>query len=368
MNKNKLLFGLLPTITMILPSVVSCSKEVDQKIWFVTDGGSVDDKSFNQQGKEALEEIIHDTKPIVSIKERTTSSIVSGYEIAANFGAEYILTPGYLHSQAIDEWNKNFGMDVINFLLIDAPSNGRKDVASLLFKTQESAFLAGVLSGLYLQSIGDIDPKVGIWGGENIPSVTDYIIGYVDGIDYYNNNLLNESPKVTFAKLGSDSAYTNSGFVVGGGTPKATTLLNNGADILFPVAGPQIVDALQAVNSFGDQMVIGVDSDQSLQYPSQKDRILTSVVKDIKNGLIGLYEKAINSPQAPLWAQGPGKDSLGDVFNGLTGIMPLPSSLSSLNNIYEDSIKPEILAEAKKISLKNGINNWEKTLEQLKLM
>ena len=374
LKNKKVLLTTLAAIPMIatptaLASSCNGASEGSVELWLATDGGSIDDKSFNQQGREALQEIrgldrSGSLKYIANAADSVVSSIYTCYQTIANSNGEYVLATGYYHDDTIEAWNKDNGTDALKFLLADAPSGGRSNVSSIQYNTQESAFLAGVMSGLYLQSIGDIDPKVGIWGGGNFPAVTDFLIGYVNGIDYYNNNLLNGHPMVAFVKLGYDESYTDSGFDPGEGTTKAKTLLLGGADILFPVAAIQFEDALSEVSTstYVNKKVIGVDVDAVKSHKDKESFILTSVLKDVKNGLIGLYKSAIGTDDVPSWAKGFGQDSIGTLKNGLTGIQ----SNSNYADEYSAATATDIIEASMAASKDSSKNTWEQALALLK--
>jgi basic membrane protein A len=58
-------------------------------------------------------------------------------------------------------------------------------------------------------------------------------------------------------------------------------LLGEGADIIFPVAGPTGLGAAQAIQEQENAWVIGVDTDWTETFAQYADVVLTSVMKNI---------------------------------------------------------------------------------------
>ena len=65
------------------------------------------------------------------------------------------------------------------------------------------------------------------------------------------------------------------------GRTMGETLMDEGADIIMPVAGPVGLGTAAAVKERGNAYIIGVDSDWYLTAPDYKDITLTSVLKNM---------------------------------------------------------------------------------------
>jgi basic membrane protein A len=63
------------------------------------------------------------------------------------------------------------------------------------------------------------------------------------------------------------------------GNELAKSLMDEGADIIMPVAGPVGLGAAAAIKERGNAYLIGVDSDWALTSPEYADITLTSVMK-----------------------------------------------------------------------------------------
>ena len=61
------------------------------------------------------------------------------------------------------------------------------------------------------------------------------------------------------------------------------------ADVIFPIAGIQILDTLSTNRN---AYMIGVDTNQALQFPEYQSRFVTSAAKDLKIALFDTFDHA----------------------------------------------------------------------------
>lgn len=154
------------------------------------------------------------------------------------------------------------------------------NVAGITFRQNDGAFLAGVLaalastdkSGFPLSSGND---NVGIVGGENIPVIKDFVVGFVAGA-----KLVDPKIKVQTSYVGS---FTDSQT----GYNQAASMYANGADVVFAAAGGSGLGVLKAAHD-KNKYAIGVDSNQNGLYPKN---ILASDLKNVGNALYDLIQK-----------------------------------------------------------------------------
>jgi basic membrane protein A and related proteins len=152
------------------------------------------------------------------------------------------------------------------------------NVLSVTFQTDQAAFLAGYLAA-GMSGTG----RVGTFGGVQIPPVTLFMDGFAHGVEYYN-----EKHGTKILVLGWDSTNQSGLFAgnftnVDDGRTISKLLISQGADILFPVAGPLGLGALEQARASASKWVIGVDSDWTDTSPEYADIILTSVMKRMDN-------------------------------------------------------------------------------------
>ncbi len=105
--------------------------------------------------------------------------------------------------------------------------------------------------------------------------------GFALGVAYYN-----EKNTTGVEVLGWD-VEKHEGLFVGEfccaaeGRQLTQQLLNEGADIILPVAGINVgPGAANAVQTYGNAYIIGVDTDWTLTYPEYANIVLTSIIKN----------------------------------------------------------------------------------------
>src|SRR5262249_17379967 len=146
------------------------------------------------------------------------------------------------------------------------------------YQIDQAAMLAGYLAAGWSKS-----GKVGTYGGQQFPGVTRFMDGMYAGIKYYNEK---HSTSVTL--LGWDGDKT--GNFVGGDNPwndpakgeqLAQTLLDQGVDVVHPVAGATGNGSIKAMFE-AHKWAIGVDTDQYLSLGTPTNgALLTSAQKAI---------------------------------------------------------------------------------------
>src|SRR5690606_2780274 len=132
-----------------------------------------------------------------------------------------------------------------------------------------AGYLAGYASAKVSKS-GVLSTIIGM----EFPTVTDFKVGFDQGAKAANADItiLNQ-----VAGTFNDPAK---------GKEIALAQINQGADVVFPIAGGTGLGALQAVKEAGGgKLAVGVDSDQALIFkdsdPAQAEVILTSVEKRV---------------------------------------------------------------------------------------
>ena len=260
---------------MATEAPMATAAPIDIKICNVNDMGGVDDKSFNATAWKGVtdamakygvdgvflesEQASDYEKNINSFLDGTCDLIV-GIGFYINFATE---------AAAIANPDQNFGM-------IDmAWDPVYPNLAASVYNIDQATFLLGYLAAS--------QTKTGILGtyvGELFPATADFMDGFYMGMMEYN-----EVHGTDVILKGWDpAAYT--GLQVGDFTDvdkgKTITygLLDEGADIIMPVAGPVGAGTLAAVKERGALMV-GVDTDWSVLYADDSAFVLASALKNM---------------------------------------------------------------------------------------
>ncbi|NLD45450.1 MAG: BMP family ABC transporter substrate-binding protein, partial [Chloroflexi bacterium] len=115
---------------------------------------------------------------------------------------------------------------------------------------------------------------VGTFGGMEIPTVTVFMVGYANGVAYYNQ------VHGTDVQVLGTTTYVGNFESTDDGRRMGESLMDEGCDIVMPVAGPVGEGTAAAVKERG-KMMIGVDTDFAVSAPDYKSIVLTSVLKNM---------------------------------------------------------------------------------------
>src|SRR3954466_6048886 len=128
---------------------------------------------------------------------------------------------------------------------------------------------------------------VATFGGLNIPTGTIYMDGFWEGVQYYN-----QQKKKNVTSLGWDEknqkggTFANSFTDLNKGKSVSKAFIQQGADIIFPVAGGTGLGAGAAAQSSGGKVsVIWVDTDGCVSASQYCKYFLTSVTKGITSSV-----------------------------------------------------------------------------------
>jgi basic membrane protein A and related proteins len=250
----------------------------------VTDTGGINDRSFNASAYQGLK-VAHAADSGISytyLQSNSTSDYTPNINTLLAQHCGIIITVGFDMASATQKAAKANPNQ--KFAIIDYPEN-IPNIKSLNYNTNQSAFLGGYLAAAMSKS-----GKVGTFGGQNIPPVTIYMDGWVAGVRYYNkqNNAhvvaLGWTPKPGRPKnsLAGNGLFTNDFVSQLKGKTDAQTLMSQGADIIFPVAGSVGLGAAAAVKQAGGTNYMEwVDSDGCVSAPQYCSLFISSVEKGI---------------------------------------------------------------------------------------
>jgi basic membrane protein A len=293
----------------------------------VTDSGGVDDKSFNESswaGMEAAAEENSDIK--VDVKESASETDYDpNLQATVDDGCNFVVGVGGLMTENVNT------IATANPDIPFATVDGLSDVAnvySIQFDTAQSAFLAGYVAAAQSQT-----GKVATWGGIQIPPVTIFMDGFAEGIAKHN-----EDKGTNVELLGWDVEAQTGTFIngfedVAAGKSTSDTFITQGADIIFPVAGPAGIGALTAASENDAVNAIWVDTDgyESTEYGAE---IITSAEKGlataVKDAVLAAYDAA-NGGEAISGSY------VGTLENGGVSIAPFHD--------FEDAVSDETKAE-----------------------
>ncbi|WP_066068718.1 BMP family lipoprotein [Neobacillus soli] len=282
----------------------------------VTDVGGVDDKSFNQSAWEGLQGFGKDNGLEKGkggydyLQSTSDADYTTNLNTLARQGFNLVYGIGFLMHDAVDGIAKQ--QPKTNFAIVDDEVK-QPNVASVLFKEQEAAFLAGVAAALTTKS-----NHIGFIGGMEIPVIERFESGFLAGV------------KAAKPEAKVDVQYSGAFDKAELGQTIASKMYSSGADVVFHAAGAtgnglfKEAGDLKKKDPSREIWAIGVDRDQNDMGP---DVVLTSAMKRVdvavkdlstkaKDGkfpggetaIYGLHEDGVGL--APVNSKAPNKDAI----------------------------------------------------------
>lgn len=298
---------------------------VDYKACMVSDEGGFDDASFNEEAfnglQRAEDELGIETAAVESNTGATLTEYSSAIESLVGEGCDMVFGVGFALATAVrDAAIANPDTD---FALIDsALSNddfsplSLENVKPIQYDTAEAAFLAGYLAAGTTET-----GTLATYGGILFPTVTIFMDGFKQGVDYYN-----EQNGTEVAVLGaSDEDQANWSATgdfsdIAKGKNLSEQFIDQGADIILPVAGPVGQGTGQASLDSEGTLLIGVDSDwYNLDaHAEYKQNILTSVEKKMSDAVFNVIQTGVDGT----FTGGDENQYVGNLANGGVRISP----------------------------------------------
>ncbi len=261
----------------------------------VTDTGGIDDRSFNASAWKGLQDAQTDLGIQVQyLGSANQSDYEPNIQQFVTKKANIIVTVGFLMGDATAaaaKANPNQKFAIVDYSY-DPPL---PNVLALTYQTDQAAFLAG-----YLAAGMSKTGKVGTFGGMNIPTVTIFMNGFVAGVRYYDQK---NKAKVQVLGWESDKAtgtFTNDFSNQAKGKTVTEALINQGADVILPVAGSVGLGSAAAIQQHNaatpDKPVylIWVDTDGYISASQYGSLLLTSVMKGIDASVKEAATEALN--------------------------------------------------------------------------
>lgn len=303
----------------------------------VTDLGGVDDKGFNQAGYAGVTRAVKELGVKGDLLEsKTDADYAPNIQAFVDKKCSVIITVGFLLGGATATAAKANPTE--QFAIIDAdakddngtPNNFADDkvlpnVRALKFATDQPSFLAGYLAAGMSKS-----GKVATYGGINIPPVTIFMTGFANGVKYYNDK--KGTKVVVLGWNGKDGSFAGNFTSLDDGKKLAQGFADEGADIIFPVAGPVGLGSSAYAKEKGGIRIIGVDVDQNVSNTKESSVYLTSVLKNIENAVFDTISNVKKDGK-------PGADYLGTFANGGVGIAPFHDQDADVSAALKDELK-----------------------------
>jgi basic membrane protein A len=309
------------------PTAVPAVEEAVFSVAQVTDVGGINDKSFNQTAwagvERAIEELGVDG---VFLESQQQTDYEKNLNEFLSQNKDLIITVGFLladATKAAAEANPE-----AKFAIIDSNSSA-PNVKGLTFDVAQPSFLAGYLAaGMSETGI------VCTYGGINIPPVVEFMIGYQNGVEYYNEQNGAEVQLLGWDNAAQDGVFAGNFDSTDDGLRLAGVFFDEGCDVIFPVAGPVGLGSAAAAQERG-LMMIGVDGDQYVIAPEFGDVFVSSVLKNMDAAVFDTIAALVDGSLVL------GDDYLGTLANGGVGLAPYHD--------FEDRVPAELTAQIEQV-------------------
>jgi basic membrane protein A len=295
----KKIFAFLITFVLVL-SVTGCVKPEEEEkgydydaipdtmessngkyqIAFVTDIGQLKDKSFNQGTWEGIKRFASENEKSYKYYQPANGNTATdddrydAMKAAADAGAEIIVCAGFMQATALGKAAAEF--TGVKFVFIDGWAMGLENINAVVFKEEQSGYLAGYAA--VMEGYTKLGYSGG--GGGTNPACQRFGYGFIQGA----NDAAKEKNITVNMKYSWNYGSTFSA------SSDLQTMLNGwystGTEVVFSAGGSMCQSAFAAASA-NDGKVIGVDVDQS----GDSSTVITSATKGLREGTMYALQK-----------------------------------------------------------------------------
>ncbi len=255
----------------------------------VTDTGGINDRSFNASSWAGMQAAAA-ANPNVTVKylqSTTQSDYTPNINTFIGEKCNIIVTVGFLMGAATEaaaKANPSQKFAIVDCSYATGCLTGTKEtnIDQLTYNTVQDGFLGGYLAAGMTKT-----GKVATFGGIELPTVTIYMDGYWDGVQYYNSKHGTKVQVLGWNEQTQKGSFTGDFTNQTKGQTLTQTFISEGADIVFPVAGNVGLGAAKAVQqadaTAGSNKVnmMWVDVDGCVSAAAYCTYFITSVEKGI---------------------------------------------------------------------------------------
>lgn len=309
------------------------------KACMVTDTGGIDDRSFNASAWKGMQDAEKDGKVKANnVQSTSENDYVPNINALISQKCGIVVTVGGLMADATKtaaEQHKDQ-----KFAIVDAGYDPPlPNVFTMQFNTAQGGFLGGYLAAAMTKT-----GKVATYGGIKIAPVTIYMDGFWEGVQYYNKQKGKNVQVLGWDETKQDGTFANSFTDQNKGKQITNNFVQQGADIVFPVAGGTGLGSGAAAEAAGGKLnLLWVDFDGCENAPQYCKFFISSVVKNISP----IVTKTVESAASGSFSSG---SYVGTLQNDGTSLAPfhewdakVPADVKSeLDQIKQDIISGKI--------------------------
>jgi basic membrane protein A len=306
----------------------------------VTDTGGINDRSFNASSWAGMQAAAaaNSSIKVTYLQSKQPSDYVSNINTFLGDKCNIIVTVGFLMASATEaaaKANPSQKFAIVDCSYASECLTGTKEsnIDQLVFNTVQDGFLGGYLAA-GLTKTG----KVATFGGEDFGTVTIYMDGFWDGVQYYNSKHGTKVQVIGWNETTQKGSFTGDFTNQTKGQQLTQTFISEGADIIFPVAGNVGLGAAKAVqdadSSAGSQKVnlFWVDTDGCVSAAQYCKYFITSVTK----GIVPAVKTAVTSAAGGTFAGG---TYVGTLANGGAVLSPFHDFASTVPAALQSELK-----------------------------
>jgi len=265
----------LVTTTLLLVSalVAGCATDTEdtetapaRKAALIIAQGGIGDESYNDLAVSGFAAAATDFN-VEGAPIETDDPVAQGEQMlrrAATTGFGLVIDLEFTHGEILPAIAAEY--PDVKWAIVNTEAKGA-NVVSILFDEQDGSYLAGALAAMMTTVTGNPkinpDKKIGVIGGTKSVGIDKFVSGYIQGAK-------DVDPAIEVLV-----SYSNGFGDPNKGSQLATSMFDQGADIVYHVAGGTGAGVFQAAKA-ANHYAIGVDTDQDDLAPGF---VLTSMVK-----------------------------------------------------------------------------------------
>jgi len=291
----------------------------------IYDMGGKFDKSFNEAAYNGAEKFKTDKSATYRDYEVTNESQrEQALRKFARDGFNPIVVMGFAQAAALEVVAKEFPDTkfAIIDMVVDLPN-----VKSIVFNEHEGSYLVGIIAAMASKT-----GKVGFVGGMDIPLISKFACGYVQGVKSVNPDI-----EVFQNMTGTTPAAWNDPTKAG---ELAKSHFDRGADVVYAAAGGSGLGVLQTAADQG-KYSIGVDSNQNYLHPGS---VLTSMLKRVDVAVYETFEEGTDAFKPGIQVMGLPEDGVGWALDEHNKALITPEMQAAV-----DKAKADIISGAVKV-------------------
>ena len=290
MRRPRLLAAIAILAVVVAGAVAACGDGSGLKVGLAYAVGGPGDHGFNDEALAGLTMAQHSLRGSVrevrALSARANESENDQFDrltLLCNAGYDPVIAVGFTYAGA-DPANGPLARAAkacpkTRFAIIDSDAVSAPNVANLVFADEQGAYLMGVAAAAKSKT-----GTIGIVGACPNSLIGRFQAGYQAGAMAQRSDILVETGYVSEDPKRCDFTDVNAA------ESAANQLYDEGADVVFQVAGGAGIGVFQAANAHG-AMAIGVDSDQyETVGPTLRHVIITSELKRVDLAVFGFIQ------------------------------------------------------------------------------